>query len=338
MGRGQVEVPGIESFAAPFKPVEGQEPPPEPADAEPGSAAAPAPPAPAPVVPERQPMTIEAPVQARTIERDDCPEPHVAHPESRGDAEKLATLLASWESAAHEEVQVGDFAVISVSESGLVGSAVAAAAGRLSPLIARRAPRPVDQATLRGVGGTLVLTPVGSGWSTATALAVGLRTGGALARLEILARRAAAAHVPASPPADQRDVTPATRLDAAPPQAAAAVAAEDLEAFGPLTAHSYREPTSGALIHCFVSPGASAAELAPFAWELSQVMAQGAEAGALGSFHSAVLRSGSERLEIRRLGSTTGPAPVLVVAGADTGRPGLARLQVERMAARLSGA
>jgi hypothetical protein len=166
---------------------------------------------------------------------------------------------------------------------------------------------------------------------------VGLRPGGALARLEILARRAAAAHVPASPSADQRDATPAARLDAAPP-AAAAVAAEDLEAFGPLTAQSYREPTSGALIHCFVSPGASAAELAPFAWELAQVMAQGAQAGALGSFHSAVLRSGGERLEIRRLGSTTGPAPVLVVAGVDTGRPGLARLQVERTAARLSGA
>jgi hypothetical protein len=166
---------------------------------------------------------------------------------------------------------------------------------------------------------------------------VGLRPGGALARIEMLARRAAAAHVPASPSADQRDVTPAARLDAAPPPAAAAVAADDLEAFGPLTAQSYREPRTGGLIHCFVSPGASAAELAPFAWEFAQVMAQGAQAGALGSFHSAVLRSGRERLEIRRLGSTTGPAPVLVVAGADTGRPGLARLQVERAAARLSG-
>jgi hypothetical protein len=296
MGRAPVEVPGIESFPAPFKPLEWEEPPFEPADGKLGSPTAP------------------------------------------GDAEKLAALVAPWETSALEEVQVGNFAIISVSATGLAGSAVAAAAGRLSSVIARRAPRPVDQATLRGVGGTLVLTPVGSGWSTATALAVGVLPGRALAHLEILARRAAAAHVPASPSADQRDVTPAARLDAAPPPAAAAVAAADLEAFGPLTAHSYREPTSGVLIHCFVSPGASAAELAPFAWELEQVMAQGAEAGALGSFHSAVLRSGRERLEIRRLGSTTGPAPVLVVAGADTGRPGLARLQVERAAARLSGA
>ena len=338
MGRAPVEVTGLESFPAPFKPLEWEEPPPEPADAEPGSATALAPPAPALAVPERQPVRIEAPVQVRTPERGDFPDPQMAHFESRGDAETLAALLAPWETAALKEVQVGDFAIISVSATGLAGSAVAAAAGRLSPLIARRAPRHVDQATLRGVGGTLVLTPVGSGWSTGTVLAVGLRPGGPLARLEILARRAAAAHVPASPSADQRDVTPAARFDAAPPPAAAAVAAEDLEAFGPLTAQSYREPTSGALIHCFVSPGASAAELAPFAWELAQVMAQGAQAGELGSFHSAVLRSGRERIEIRWLGSTTGPAPVLVVAGADTGRPGLARLQVERTAARLSGA
>lgn len=170
------------------------------------------------------------------------------------------------------------------------------------------------------------------------ALAVGVRPGGPLARLEILARRAAAAHDPASPAADRRAVTPAARFDAAPSPPAAAAAAEDLEAFGTLTALSYREPASGALIHCFVPPGASAAELAPFAWELAQAMAQGPQAGPLGSFHSAVLRSGRERLEIRRLPSAAGPAPVLVVGGADTARPGLARLQVERAAARLSAA
>jgi predicted regulator of Ras-like GTPase activity (Roadblock/LC7/MglB family) len=82
----------------------------------------------------------------------------------------------------------------------------------------------------------------------------------------------------------------------------------------------------------------SAADLAPFAWELAQVMAQTEPAEALGAFHSAVLRSGSMRVEIRRLPSAAGPARILVVGGADRGRPGLARLQIERMAARLSGA
>ena len=262
----------------------------------------------------------------------------VEQPERQGNAEKLAALMAPWETAAFDEVRVGDFAIISVSAAGLAGSAVAAAAGRMSPVIARRAPRPVEQATLRGIGGTLVLTPVGSGWNTGTALAVGLRAGGPLARLEILARRAAAAHVAASPSVSRQTVPSTARFAAAPLPPAAAAAADDLQAFGPLTAQSYREPASGVLIHCFVPPGASAAELAPFAWELAQAMAQGSQAGPLGSFHSAVLRSGRGRLEIRRLSSAAGPAPVLVVEGVDTGRPGLARLQVERAAVRLGAA
>jgi hypothetical protein len=41
---------------------------------------------------------------------------------------------------------------------------------------------------------------------------------------------------------------------------------------------------------------------------------------------------------VRRLPSAAGVAAVLLVGGADTGRPGLARLQVERAAARLLGA
>lgn len=217
IGRGPVEVPGIESFPAPFKPL-GWEAPPAPAVAEPASVTLPAPPVLLEVErapePEPVPVAAEAPVQAPAIETR-----YVAKPQ--GNAEKLAALMAPWETAAFDEVQVGDFAIISVSAAGLAGSAVVAAAGRLSPVIARRAPRPVEQATLRGVGGTLVLTPVGSGWNTGTALAVGLRPGGPLARLEILARRAAAAHEPPSP-AESRQTVPqivsmTARFDAAPP-------------------------------------------------------------------------------------------------------------------------
>src|SRR6266545_537646 len=361
IGRGPVEVPGIESFPVPFKPL-GWDAPPEAAVAEPAVAAAPAEPAPPPIVTEPEPMPepvlermpepmpepmlepmperawVEPPVHAPAIDTLPPPEPEPVQVEPRGHAEKLATLLVPLETAALDEIQVGDFAIISVSAAGLTGGAVAVAAGRLSPVIARRAPRPVEQATLRGVGGTLVLTPVGSGWNTGTALALGLRPGCPLARLLILSRRAAAAHDPTSTVARQHEPTPAARLDTAPPPAAAAAVAQDLDSFGPLTPQSYREPSSGVLIHCFLPPGGSAAELAPFAWELAQAMAQGAEAGPLGSFHSAVLRSGTERVEIRRLPSAVGPAPVLVVGGAATGRPGLARLQVERAAARLGAA
>jgi hypothetical protein len=343
LGRGPAEVPGIESFPAPFQPWGWAESSPEPTVAPAASVTVPAPPTLPDVVPEPEPapdevpepVAVEQPVHARAIEASPVAEPAPERLEWRGDAEKIAALLAPWDTATLDEVQIGDFAIISVSAAGVSGRSVAAVAGRLSPLIARRAPRPVDQATLRGVGGTLVLMPVGPGWSTGRALAVGVRPGGALARVEMLARGASAAHDPASLAAQPHEATPAVRFDSAPPPATAAAAAEDLEAFGPLQAWSYREPTTGTLIHCFVSPGTSAAELAPFAWELSQAMAQGAQAGALGPFHSAVLRSGGARLEIRRLPSASGPGPVLVVGGADSGRPGLERLQVERAAARL---
>jgi len=277
IGRGPVEVPGIEGFPAPFKPL-GWEAPSEPAVAEPEVAPAPALPPPPPIMAEPEPVPktmlerqwVAPGVETPAIETRPLPEPEAVQIERRGNAEKLAALLVPWETAALDEVQVGDFAIVSVSVAGLAGGAVAAAAGRLSPIIARRAPRPVEQATLRGVGGTLVLTPVGSGWKTGTALAVGLRAGGALARLEILARRAAAAHDPPGSMVGPHEAMPAARLDTEPPPAAVAAAAQDLDAFGPLQAQSYREPASGALIHCFVPPGASAAELAPFAWELAQ--------------------------------------------------------------------
>src|SRR4029450_4258958 len=83
------------------------------------------------------------------------------------------------------------FNIISVTTGGMQGGTVAAGAGRLSPLIARAPPRPIGQVTLPGLSGALILPPVGSGWSTGTALAVGTRPGGGLARLEMLARRAA---------------------------------------------------------------------------------------------------------------------------------------------------
>jgi hypothetical protein len=169
-------------------------------------------------------------------------------------------------------------------------------------------------------------------------LAVGMRSGGALARLEMLARRAAAGHELEREPAPARGAVPFARLDATETPSALAAAALDLTTLGSLAALSYREPASGAIIHCLLSPGAPAAEVASFAWELAQVMAQSAPAEALGAFHSAVLRSGSTRVEIRRLPSAVGPPLILVVGGADRGRPGLARLQIQRTAVRLTGA
>jgi hypothetical protein len=283
-----------------------------------------------------QPVPVAPLYEARIFERPIPVEPPATLlPERRGHAAMVAALMAPLDTAALEEAQIGDFNIISVSTPGIPGGTVAAAAGRLSPLMARGAPQPIDQVTLRGLGGALVLTPMGSGWSSGTALAVGTRPGGALARLEMLASRAAR-HEPESPSSPQRNGAPFPRLEVTPAPPAVTAAAQDLTIFGPLAPQSFREPASGALVHCLVSPGTLAADLAPFACELAQIMAQATPAGALGAFHSAVLRSGSTRVEIRRLPSAAGLALILVVGGNDTGRPGLARLQVERTAARLS--
>src|SRR5262249_45854702 len=159
--------------------------------------------------------------------------------------------------------------------------------------------------------------------------------GGPPARLEMLARRAAASPVDREP---LRGAGVFARFDRTPTPPAIAAAAEDLTSFAPLDVQSYREAASGAVVHCLVAPGLPAPELAPFASELAQVMAQIAPSEAPGACRSAVLRAGNTRVEIGKLPAPAGLSQILVVAGGDTGRPGLARLQVERTAARLSEA
>jgi len=287
------------------------------------------------VSPSPQPVPVAPLYEARVFERPVTVEPAPGPSARREPLEKIAALMGPLATVAPDETRVGDFTIISVSTAGIGAGTVAAAAGRLCPIMARGLSQPIEQVTLRGAGGILVLTPLGSSSSGGAMLAVGMRTGGALARLEMLARRAAAWPVDREPP---RGTVVFARFDRMPTPPAVVAAAEDLTSFGPLDVQSYREAASGAVVHCLVAPGVAAPELAPFAWELTQVMTQSASAEALGVFHSAVLRSGKTRVEIRKLPAPAGPSQVLVMAGGDTGRPGLVRLQVERTAARLSEA
>jgi len=287
----------------------------------------------APVSTSPQPVPLAPLYEPRVFERSIPVEPTPPPPARREHLEKIAALMGPLATVAPAEARVGDFTIISVSAAGMAAGPVTAAAGRFCPIMARGASHPVEQVTLRGAGGMLVLTPVGSAWSGGPTLAVGMRTGGALARLEMLSRRVAASKMDREP---VRGAAPFARLDEVPTPPAIVAAAEDLTSFGPLAVRSYREVGSGALVHCLVAPGVAAAALAPFAWELARVMAQSVTAEALGAFHSAVLRSEKTRVEIRTLPAPARPSQILVVAGSDTSRPGLARLQVERTAARLS--
>jgi hypothetical protein len=94
IGRGPVEVPGIEGFPAPFKPLGWEAP----------LAAALAPPAPPSTVAEPEstpaPMlereSVAASVETPDIETRALPEPEAVQLEPRGNAEKLAALLVPW--------------------------------------------------------------------------------------------------------------------------------------------------------------------------------------------------------------------------------------------------
>lgn len=294
---------------------------------------------PEPVASPPQPVPVAPLFDARALERPSVPEPPGRPTERRSDAERLAPLLVRLGTATVDEVHVGDRTIISVSTAGMPGSAVASAAGRLSHHIGQGgALAPIEQATFRGAGGMLVLTPVGSGWSSGAILAIGTRSGGALARLEMLARRAARDHEAGGADGPVQAAAPPARLDAVDTPPSMAAIATELTTFGPLAAQSYREAASGAVVHCLVAPSQPAAELASFAWNLAQAMMQSSPADAFGAFHSAVLRAGSTRVEVRRLSSRAGLALVLAVGGIDTGRPGLGRLQIERAAARLGAA
>jgi len=354
MTRGPVEMPEIEGFPAPFKPIGHEEPaatvaaPPPAVVESPAPVATPvsAPPVAPGVIPEPPSPKLETSPAARatpSIAPASPPAPAITTaPEvTRGDLSRLSSLLSQWDALVVDEARIGDFTVITAGAAGLAGETLASAAGTLSPLLAAHAPWPVEQVTLRAVGGALVLTPAGSSWATGAVIAVGLRSGGSLARLEMLARRAAAGHAvseatghPHRPP----DGTRLPRLEPGPEPTSGAEVAEALDAFGKLTATSFRDIERDALVHCFLPPEVAAAPLAAFGCALVSAMSAEGAAGGFGSFHSAVLRSGTKRLEVRRLPSAAGAAAVLLVGGADTGRPGLARLQVERAAARLLGA
>ncbi len=354
MTRGPLEVPGIEGFPAPFKPIGHEEPaatvaaPPPAVVESPAPVATPvsAPPVAPGVIQERpspRPETSPAAGATPSVSPAAPPAPAITTaPEvTRGDLSRLSSLLSQWDALVVDEARIGGFTVITAGAAGLAGETLASTAGTLSALLAAHAPWPVEQVTLRAVGGALVLTPVDSSWATGAVIAVGLRSGGSLARLEMLARRAAAGHAVSEatghahrPP----DGTGLPRLEPESGPVSGAEVAEALDAFGELTVTSFRDVERDALVHCFLPPGAAAAPLAAFGCALVSAMSAESPAGGFGSFHSAVLRSGTKRLEVRRLPSAAGAAAVLLVGGADTGRPGLARLQVERAAARLLGA
>jgi hypothetical protein len=257
-----------------------------------------------------------------------------AGPAEMAEARRIAGLLAPIGSFDVSVQTLEGVTVFALAAPTVAQETAAAVAGLALPLLTdRRAPWHVDQITLRGPETALVLTPLGGPTDRGPVLAAGAPRGGALALLEILCRRAAVDgdRRPAPPtveafPPGRRSLVPA----AVPAKVAGLVPA--LTAFGPVTASVLRDAEGEDVLYFFLPPAADASATGAFAQDLQAVMRKAAGSGAV--FRTAVLRSGNTLLVIQNEEVGHGRS-IVVVAGGEVTRPGLAYRQVERATATL---
>jgi hypothetical protein len=256
-------------------------------------------------------------------------------PASAAEARRILTLLAPIASFEVTIQSMEGVTVFAMTAPAVAPETAVAATGLALPLLTdRRAPWPLDQITLRGPETALVLTPLSRGSSAASVLATAAPRGGSLALLEILCRRVGAegsrraGSVPA-PPDRTRNLVPA----AVPDQVTRY--ASSFTAFGPVTASVLRDTEGEGVFYFFLPRGADVLSVGAFAQDLQAVIRKAAGSGAV--FRTAVLRSGNTLVVIQPEEVGHGRS-IVVVAGGDVTRPGLAYRQVERATAMLAHA
>jgi hypothetical protein len=252
---------------------------------------------------------------------------------------EIARALAPVGALAIEEQSLMGMALYTACGPRLARAVVANAAFRALTFLAETpATEPVTQTTLRGSSGALVVTPLGPRPGVGPALAVALPQRGALALLEILAQRVAveyrAAHAPGSPP-PAPSAKPAGALRPAPVPARVGALVRSLASGGSLQPVSLQDATGDLTLHLLLEPGAEPERLGRLASSLYRIMELEAEAGGIGPIQSVVVRLGSQRVVVQPVAAAGGRSTLLVAA--TDHRPGLTRLQLERVAARLGG-
>jgi hypothetical protein len=255
--------------------------------------------------------------------------PVPAGPAEMAEARRIAGLLAPIGSFEVSVQTLEGVTVFAMAAPTVAQETATAVAGLALPLLAdHRAPWPVDQITLRGPETALVLTPLGGPNGRGPVLATGAPRGGALALLEILCRRAAGNRDrrPAPPTVEAFPLGRRSLVPFAVP-AKAAELAPALTAFGPVAASVLRDAEGEDALYFFLPPAADASATGAFAQDLQDVMRKAAGSGAV--FRTAVLRSGNTVLVIQNEEVGHGRS-IIVVAGGEVTRPGLAYRQVER--------
>jgi hypothetical protein len=246
------------------------------------------------------------------------------------DAHRLAALLGPLLSPVTAESYEGlGTTFLILAPPALPGVVVADVAERVLPFLTdSRLPEPALQATVRATAMTVVITPLAG--APNSALVAATTVGASLALLERLCLRAAAVPVAhGRPSAAVQASSPGAELQQAPPEPTVQAVAESLQAFGPVTTTVLQDPDGGLVVYLFLPRGLEARSLGGFARDLHRALV-GSPAGGLGSI---ILRVGTGRLLVRTVESAR--STVVVAGGGPVDRPGMARLELERAAARL---
>jgi hypothetical protein len=213
--------------------------------------------------------------------------------------------------------------------------AVAGAGLAMSLFTDRRAPWSLDQITFRGPDTALVLTALGSPSDRGSVLATAVARGGGLALLEILCRRAAGDRNSGTVPTLTPDGPPPGRALVSSSSERLAGLASSLTAFGDVRASALRDAGGEGLLYLFLPGTGDVPGVGAIAQDVQAVMRKAAGSGAV--FRTAVVRSGSRVLVIQPEEVGHGRS-IIVVAGGEVTRPGLAYRQVERVTTALAQA
>jgi len=209
-----------------------------------------------------------------------------------------------------------------------------AGAGLGLPLFTdRHAPWALDQITFRGPETALVLTVIGAPRDRRV-LATAVPRGGGLALLEILCRRAAGDHGDGAIGAADAGLSESRSLVPMSAERVASISSS-LTAFGDVTASALRDVGGEGLLYLFLPAAADVAGIGALAQDVQAIMRKSAGSGAV--FRTAVLRSGQRHLVVQPEEVAHGRS-VIVVAGGEVTRPGLAYRQLERVTTALAQA
>ncbi len=226
--------------------------------------------------------------------------------------------------------------ILAASSSGIgVGAAVAATKLLLPVMAASHGQWTMDQVTLRGQDGALVLTPLGLARGTGSVLVSAVPPGGSLALAEISSLRAAATHaLGMTGPAADEAPSATQDVDLLETDATMQVqqTAATLDAMGSVIATVLRVASTGRTLYLFLPPGSDVRQAARLAREIDEAMGAGARLGPV--FDTATLRCGPRRLIIR-MDARDKEGSSIFILGGETGRPGLAYRQADDAALAL---